>query len=79
MSQFADDITFFVDGPKESFCSCLHALQQFAFKSGLKMNYDKNSCDMDRVINKCECDIYTRIEFKLESCNIQNFGCCVFD
>ena len=27
ISQFADDTTFFLDGRKESFCSCIHTLQ----------------------------------------------------
>ena len=79
MSQFAYDITFFLDGRKESFCSCLQTLQQFPLKSGLKMNCDEKNCRIDRVTMKCECDIYAGIEFKLESCNIQSLGCCVFD
>ena len=41
ISQFADDTTFFLDGRKESFCPCIHTLQQFALTSGLKMDYDK--------------------------------------
>ena len=43
MSQYADDTTFFLDGTKESFCSCIKVLQQFALMSGLRMNYDKST------------------------------------
>lgn len=41
LSQFADDTTFFLDGSKESFVSCIRTLQMFATISGLKINYDK--------------------------------------
>ena len=37
MSQFADDTTFFLDGTRESFCSCMCVLQQFASMSGLNI------------------------------------------
>ena len=41
LSQFADDTTFFLDGTRESFCSCMCVLQQFASMSGLNINVDK--------------------------------------
>ena len=41
LSQFADDTTSFLDGKKESFCSCVHTLQRFASMSGLMINIDK--------------------------------------
>ena len=41
LSQFAGDITFFLDGKKESFCSCVHTLQHFASMFGLMINIDK--------------------------------------
>ena len=39
--QFADDTTYFLDGERESFCSCIHTLQQFASMFGLNINLDK--------------------------------------
>ena len=41
LSQFADDTTFFLDGKKESFFSCVHTLQRFDSMSGLMINIDK--------------------------------------
>ena len=41
LSQFADDTTFFLNGTRESFCSCMCVLQQFALMSGLNINVDK--------------------------------------
>ena len=41
LSQFADDTTFFLDGTRESFSSCMYVLQQFASVSGLNINVDK--------------------------------------
>ena len=41
LSQFADDTTFFLDGTRESFSSCMCVLQQFASLSGLNINVDK--------------------------------------
>ena len=41
LSQFADDTTFFLDGTREPFCSCMCVLQQFASMSGLNINVDK--------------------------------------
>ena len=35
------DTTFFLDGTRESFCSCMCVLQQFASMSGLNINVDK--------------------------------------
>jgi hypothetical protein len=43
LSQFADDTEFFLDGRKESFCACVHTLQDFARISGLNINYEKSS------------------------------------
>ena len=36
-----DDTTFSLDGTRESFCSCMCDLQQFASVSGLNINVDK--------------------------------------
>jgi len=41
LSQFTDDTTFFLDGTREIFCSCMCVLQQFASMSGLNINVDK--------------------------------------
>ena len=41
LSQFADGTTFFLDGTRESLCSCICVLQQFASVSGLNINVDK--------------------------------------
>ena len=41
LSQFADGTTFFLDGTREPFCSCMCVLQQFASVSGLNINVDK--------------------------------------
>ena len=41
LSQFADDTTFFLDGKKESFCSCVYTLHRFASMAGLMINIDK--------------------------------------
>ena len=41
LSLFADDTTFFLDGTRESFYSCMCVLQQFASMSGLNINVDK--------------------------------------
>ena len=41
LSQFADDTTFFLDGTREMFCSCMCVLQQFASMSGLNITVDK--------------------------------------
>ena len=43
LSQFSDDTAFFLDGTRESFCSCmcLTLLQQFASMFGLNINVDK--------------------------------------
>ena len=43
LSQFADDTTFFLDGKRESICSCIHTLQNFASTSGLNINFDKTT------------------------------------
>ena len=43
LSQFEDDTTFFLDGERESFCSCILILQQFASVSGLNINLDKTT------------------------------------
>ena len=40
-SQFADDTTFFLDGKRETFRSCVHTLQQCVSMSGLNINLDK--------------------------------------
>ena len=42
LSQYADDTAFFLDGSRESFCTCMKLLQKFAKMSGLRMNYDKS-------------------------------------
>ena len=41
LSEFADDATFFLEGIRETFCSCMCILQQFASMSGLNITVDK--------------------------------------
>ena len=43
LSQFADDITFFLDGKREPSSSCIHTLQKFVSMSGLNINLDKTT------------------------------------
>jgi hypothetical protein len=43
LSQFADDTTFFLDGTRDCFYSCVRILQRFASMSGLQLNYDKST------------------------------------
>ena len=41
LPQFEDNTTFFLDGTRESFCSCMCVLQQFVSMFGLNINVDK--------------------------------------
>jgi len=43
ISQFADDTTFFLDGTRRSFCTCMAVLKQFASMSGLCVNFEKTT------------------------------------
>ena len=48
ISQFADDTSLLLDGTTESLNSALDILHEFAYYSGLKVNFEKNTCCMDR-------------------------------
>ena len=41
LSQYADDITFIVDGTKESLTATFHLHERFSLSSGLRINYKK--------------------------------------
>ena len=60
LPQFADDTTFFLDGTRESLCSCMCVLQQFASMSGLNINVDKTKAVSDRITKKLKIEIYAR-------------------
>ena len=48
LSQYADDTLFFLDGTSQSLNATLNVLYEYAQFSGLKVNFEKNSCCMDR-------------------------------
>ena len=48
LTQFADDTTLLLDGPKESLQASLNILEIFGSISGLKMNTEKNKGNLDR-------------------------------
>jgi hypothetical protein len=48
LSQYADDTSLILDGSPASLGASLRLLQFYAEISGLKINLEKNKCDMDR-------------------------------
>ena len=48
LSQFADDTSFILNGSKSSFIEAIDMLNKYAKISGLKVNTEKNKCDMER-------------------------------
>jgi hypothetical protein len=43
ISQYADDMTFYLDGSRQSFSACIATLKKFADIFGLKINFDKST------------------------------------
>ena len=48
LSQYADDTLFLLDGTSKSLNARLNVLYEYSQFSGLKVNFEKNSCCMDR-------------------------------
>ena len=48
LSQYADDTLFLLDGTSQSLNATLNVLYEYAQFSGLKVNFEKTQCCMDR-------------------------------
>ena len=80
LSQFADGTTFFLDGTRESFCSCMCILQQFASMSGLNINVDKTKAVWigSRRNSKLRFMPEINLDWNPVTTNIHSSRCCIF-
>ena len=74
LSQFAYDTSFFLDGIRDCFYSCIRILQCFASMSGLQLNYDKSTAVWIGPLRNCKTKFMPELNFTWNPATLKVLG-----